>query len=166
MASWQVYYQHWAKDANQAKKLLFSGKAHEKTILKIYNSLGLESPEDKQNFQDCAKEMVESFPYLEIPDDDSVESLSVRMTMLRNIGEELCPSHLPLKDQMAWKLSFFQIYQDQIQRTGETPWFILSPSEERFLKNTGLFEQSKFKFAGFHLATDNVRRLDAILALF
>lgn len=165
---WQVYRDHWARENLEKGRRLYSRKCLRKTMQLIYSWVteGGEDIADPSDFEWFQRELLYELesPLLQInAEDDDEARLEDQMTTLKQIAEILCPSQISVE---VWNddASFLDIRNSQLERGNNTPINYIPPAEKRLTRNCG--KGGRYKFIHMDLSADEIRRADAVLALF
>lgn len=149
---WEVYYRHWAMEANKIRKKEFSRHSSRKMIKMITEGLW---PNERVGTETIIPKIEKEI---------RLTYMGVRPSLVSRVAQILYPRETPEdKDFLVWGFDELSVEEDRIDRGRHTSGFILSPTEARFWKNMGLDEEeSQFQEL---LSARQAHRLDAILAL-
>ena len=160
---WDIYYSHWAKESNALRQKTFSNNGLRKTLKTIwcwFNQSDLEL--DLLPLEDCTEDMVNTLP-IALP--TLSFSIQTKMQLLQELVDRLVITHTPVDNKLfSWNLDWFTVKDGQLDRGDHTPIFCLTPAEIRFRNNIRCRDETNF--LDLELKAENVRQLDAILALF
>lgn len=168
MNVWKIYYDHWSKENNEKVRKRYREKCVLQTLLILkawLNGTIIKKNVRITNIEWFQRELLYDLesPILQINEQEDDESrLEDQMMTLKQMGEALCPRLISCSTND--EMMFFEVRNSQLERNNRTPPYCISPSEKRFLKNCDMRRSIQFMHMEFD--GDNLRRLDALLALF
>lgn len=177
--TWEVYYQHWAKEQNEIRKQEFQQKSIVKTIKILWCWFTQQSDSDVSDlrFEECADDLVKSLKFVlkTLVSVNPKKKIRDQMEHLGEIVEKLVPPHTPSENSLfVTPLEEFEVIQGQIQRGSDTLPFHISPMEYRFLRNFKIplfphgdrdeFQLNHISLVDMDLSPSNMRNLEAIVA--
>lgn len=160
---WDIYYTHWAKDANASRFKRVIEKGKDQSIKKIWSWFNLyEFDLDPIPLEECMEQLLhdlsQTLPEISL-------TIQNKMKLLQELVDCLVVCHTPDDHKLfQFNLEWFSVQNGQVERTPLTPSVCLTPAEVRFRKNSRIRDNTAY--LELELKSADVRRLDAVLALF
>lgn len=158
MSVWDVYYDHWAKEANKTRKDAFRRRCVEKMMVMLSRQWFYNSDENFLNrHRDLIKQTI-------MEDMRFYQRADRKMSLISGLAEVLNPKETPRDaDFLTWRFDDLEAKEDRIERGPDAPGFVMVPGEIRFWRNMGKNDEEMFNCT--LLDAKGAHRLDALLAL-